>query len=147
MLIIMPTGETHEVDFFVMKLDKGYSVVLGYDWLTQHNPVIDWIETKVIFRKPPVALTPVIPKTDTMVPPKINICWVSAKKLKKLSREPGATTFFVSKLSDSPSSDYTIRPINTKVAELGIDSPMFPLEYQEFANVFSGEKANTLPPH
>jgi len=34
-----------------------------------------------------------------------------------------------------------------KAAELGNDSPPFPLEYQEFANVFSGKKANTLPPH
>src|SRR5260370_38083619 len=106
MLIIMLKGETHEVDFFVTKLDKGYSVVLGYDWLVQHNPVIDWIETKVIFRKPPVVPAPVIPKTKTMVSPKINFCQISAKKLKKISLEPGATTFFISKLSDSPSSNY-----------------------------------------
>src|SRR5260370_35838632 len=147
MPIVMLTGETHEVDFLVMKLDKGYSMVLGYDWLTQHNPVIDWIKTKVIFRKPPVAPTPVIPKVDTTVPPKISICWVSAKKLKKLSQEPGATTFFVSKLSDSPSSDYSIRPIDMRAAELGNDSPTFPPEYQEFTNVFSGKKANMLQPH
>src|SRR5260370_32635286 len=82
MLITMLTGETHEVKFFVTKLDKGYSVVLGYNWLVQHNPVIDWIKTKVIFRKPPVVL-----KANTTVPLKINICWVSAKKLKKLSQE------------------------------------------------------------
>src|SRR5260370_37359654 len=50
--ITMLTGETHEVEFFITKLDKGYSVVLGYDWLVQHNPAIDWIKTKVIFRKP-----------------------------------------------------------------------------------------------
>src|SRR5260370_14231230 len=55
--------------------------------------------------------------------------------------------FFVSKLSDSPSSDYSIRPIDMKVAELGNNAPTFPPEYQEFADVFSGEKANTLPPH
>ena len=33
MLITMPTGETHETEFFVTKLDKGYSLVLVYDWL------------------------------------------------------------------------------------------------------------------
>src|SRR5260370_20816682 len=57
MPITMLTGETHDVEFFVMKLDKGYSVVLGYDWLVQHNPTIYWIETKVIFRKQLVVLT------------------------------------------------------------------------------------------
>src|SRR5260370_13243025 len=61
--ITMPTGETHEVEFFVTKLDKGYLVVLGYDWLVQHNPAIDWIETKVIFRKPLV--TPKKQQTST----------------------------------------------------------------------------------
>src|SRR6266436_10258194 len=27
------TGETHQTELYVTKLDKGYSVVLGYDWL------------------------------------------------------------------------------------------------------------------
>src|SRR5260370_41633456 len=140
--ITMPTGETHEVEFFITKLDKGYLVVLGYNWLVQHNLDINWIKTKVIFRKPLVT-----PKNNKPAPTKINICWVSAKKLKKLSQEPGSTTFFVSKLSDSPSSNYSIRPIDMKAVELGNNSPPFPLEYQEFANIFSGKKANILPPH
>ena len=125
-------------------------MVLGYDWLVQHNPAIGWIKTKLIFRKPLVALTVnklVVPTVNKPVPTKINICWVSAKNLKKLSQEPGATMIFISKLSDSPSSDYSIRPIDIKVAELTINAPTFPLEYQEFTNMFSGEKANTLPPH
>jgi len=85
MPITMLTGETHEVKFFVTKLDKGYSVVLGYDWLVQHNPVIDWIETKVIIKKLPVVPTLAILKANTPVPQKINICWVSAKNLKNFS--------------------------------------------------------------
>ena len=32
-------------------------------------------------------------------------------------------------------------------AELDVGTPTFPPEYQEFADVFSDEKANTLPPH
>src|SRR5260370_6276443 len=129
-LITMLTGETHNIELFVTKLDKGYSLVLRYDWLQQHNPVINWDETKVIFRKPLVT-----PRTDKMVPTPINIQQVSEKTLKKLSQEPGSTTFFISKTSDLPSE------------ELEVDIPPFPLEYQEFADVFSGEKANTLPPH
>src|SRR5260370_11497943 len=150
MQITRHTGQTDDVEFFVMKLDKGYSVVLGYDWIVKHNPTIDWIETKVIFRKPPVVLTVdklVTPTVDKLMAMKINICQVSAKNLKKLSQEPGATMFFVSKLSDSPSSNYSIRPIDMKAAELGNKAPTLPLEYQEFANIFSGKKVNTLPPH
>src|SRR5258708_34798207 len=36
------TGKTHWMEFYVTKLDKGYSVVLGYDWLVCHNPSINW---------------------------------------------------------------------------------------------------------
>ena len=43
------TGKTHQMEFYITKLDKGYSVVLGYDWLVCHNPSIDWTETKVVF--------------------------------------------------------------------------------------------------
>ena len=55
--------------------------------------------------------------------------------------------FFVSKLSDSPSSNYSIKPIDLRSAELGINTLTLLPEYQEFTDMFSGEKANMLPPH
>src|SRR5258707_1111785 len=42
--ITFSTGESHALDLFVTKLDEEYSVVLGYDWLTQHNPSIKWVQ-------------------------------------------------------------------------------------------------------
>ncbi len=50
------TGESHVIDLFVTKLDEEYSVVLGYDWLTQHNPSIDWVEMKITFHNPKTLL-------------------------------------------------------------------------------------------
>src|SRR5260370_36498101 len=50
--ITFSTGESHTMELFVTKLDEEYSVVLGYDWLTQHNPSIDWVEMKITFRNP-----------------------------------------------------------------------------------------------
>ena len=39
------------MELFVTSLDENYSLVLGYDWLAQHNPSIDWMETKIMFRE------------------------------------------------------------------------------------------------
>ena len=47
--VTFPTSENHAEAFFITKLNQGYSAVLGYNWLVQHNPVIDWVETKVMF--------------------------------------------------------------------------------------------------
>src|SRR6266436_5129591 len=62
------TGITHQTEFYITKLDKGYSVVLGYDWLVHHNPSINWAETKVVFlgsvKAPEGPSTPIKPEFD-----------------------------------------------------------------------------------
>ena len=46
-----------------------------------------------------------------------------------------------------PYSGYSIKPMHLRVTELNTNTPTFPPEYQEFTDVFSGEKANMLAPH
>src|SRR6266478_1714098 len=83
------TGKTHQTEFYVTKLDKGYSVILGYDWLVHHNPSIDWAETKVVF---PGAVK-VLGGPSAPVSPKFNIQFVTAKKISHLCREPGNSIY------------------------------------------------------
>src|SRR5260370_11612545 len=143
----MPTGETDEIESCIVTVDKGYSVVLSYDWLLQHNPTINWVETKVIFRTPSETLKVKLPTTVKTPPTVINIHKVSAKEFCKLSQEVGATMYMVSNLESTLYSGYSIKPIHLRAVELKSDTLAFLPEYQEFANVFSGEKANTLVPH
>src|SRR5258708_2756200 len=77
------------MEFYVTKLDKGYSIVLGYDWLVHHNPSIDWAETKVVFPGTMKALErPPIPASS-----KFDIQMVSAKMISCLCHEPSNSIY------------------------------------------------------
>src|SRR5260221_8724193 len=82
MPITFSTGETHHLELFVTSLDENYSLVLGYDWLAQHNPSIDWMETKIMFREPKN------PKEKLASSEKIEICMVSTLTMTKLCKDP-----------------------------------------------------------
>src|SRR5258708_39572340 len=90
MPIIFSTGETHHLELFVTSLDENYSLVLGYDWLAQHNPSIDWMETKIMFRELKN------PKEKLASSEKIDIHMVSTLMMTKLCKDLGTPTFVIS---------------------------------------------------
>src|SRR5258705_12719256 len=130
MLITFSTGETHHLELFVTSLDENYSLILGYDWLAQHNLSIDWTETKIMFRELKNL------KEKLASSEKIDIHMVSTLMMTKLCKDPGTPAFVISTAN--------LIPLQATATDT-LDS--IPDKYCDFCDIFSGEKAGTLAPH
>src|SRR6266436_6273471 len=149
------TGETHQTELYVTKLDKGYSVILGYDWLVHHNPSIDWAETKVVF----LGAVKVLGGPSAPVSPKFDIQFVTAKKISRLCQEPSNSIYCLehhsimgddntSQQLSNPHSNPPSDPYSIRTSSLAPESMSEILvDYHEFQDILSDAKANTLPPH
>jgi hypothetical protein len=195
-----PCGTTHQVRFLITKLDTKFPAVLGLDWLTLHNPLINWADSSVTFRDhpdiSPVTTTQSVLASQEELPSDDD---TSSKLLEDLS-DPNTvnilepTTEFISNptigsipvlgtnpvsgsipnisgISSAPlislvSAEAFMRSMQSEGAQCfsilaheplkpdSSDKPKFnpdlkdvPEVYHEFADVFSRQKADTLPPH
>ena len=167
--IIFSTSDCMNLDFYVTLLDSFCSLVLGYNWLTWHNALIDWINRSINFC-PSLQenLTPshIVANTPLASPFFLDIPLQSLDSIVSIPASEtsisnpgqsnitiiGATAFLhTSKLLDSHnfklcfySSD--IQANSAKLAKAP-DLSNIPSEYHKFTNIFSKTKAEVLTPH
>ena len=133
------------MELFVTKLDEENLMVLGYDWLHQHNPSIDWVETKIMFCNPETHKEPVEATNPT--PRKMDIQLVSTKAMDRIRKEEGSATFLLTPSEMQRATPGQLKGRATLTTQLEDTLSGVPPEYHKFHDVFSGKKANTLALH
>ena len=164
--IIFSIGDCMNLDFYVTLLDYSYSLVFGYNWLTQHNLLIDWINRLINFHLSlqknltPSRITANIPlaslsfldtplqssdsavsiptsETSISTSEQSNIVIIGAAAFLHASKLPGSYNFKLCLCSSD------IQANSTKLAEAS-DLSNVSSKYYKFTNVFSKTKAEVL---
>ena len=143
---------TMTISFYVTPLDPSCPLVLGYNWLTRYNPLIDWVLGSIKFRpvvsKSSSSLTsPAVRPTSlatrenlTLTSNSVSPCisFLSAEAFIRAQNSPGTQSFTLS--ISEPS-------VFGKSASASEEVSHVPEEYHDFADVFNERKADTLPQH
>ena len=157
------------LDFYITPLDSSCSLVLEYNWLTQHNPLIDWVNGLINFcpslqenltpsciaANTPLAspsfLDNPLQSSDSAVSIPASETSASNSKWPNIAIIGAAAFLCASKLLGSHNFDLClcsldIQANSAKLAETpGLSN--IPSKYHKFANIFSKTKAEVLSPH
>ena len=157
------------LDFYVTLLDSSYSLILGYNWLTQHNLLIDWVNGSINFHPSLqenlassciAANTPLVSLffLDTSLQSLDSVVFISVSETSISNSEQlnitiiGAVAFLcTSKLSGFHNFELCLHSLDIQANSVKLveapDLSNIPSKYHEFTDVFSKTKAEVLASH
>ena len=98
LLVCFPLGDEHSITFYVTPLDSSCGAVLGHNWLTRFNPLIDWVLGSITFCSPlqtdslmsPETVAPAPISSETPSPPTpliaLKVSFINAATFAHLSK-------------------------------------------------------------
>ena len=162
--IRFPSGKVTPMTFYVTPLDSKCRIVLGHNWLTCFNLLIDWVLGSIEFRTlllqvltlssppeppkpdlasasppPPVATLNDSPKAPGLRAPPMT--FINTAAFSVVCRQEGSIQFSI-QLHQEP--DGKLRAASVEDAP---NLSAIPEEYHDFADVFSKSNTSVLPPH
>jgi len=159
------SGDVTPMTFYLAPLDSECIIVLGHNWLTFYNPLIDWVLSSLTFRTPAPSLlappsTPSLilsgnpvsslpDKSDPGLAPSVDTPVCTPPHISLINT---AAFMCVCKLEGSTKYQLQLRPSDSakacsSSASTLPDLDIVPPEYHDYADMFSKAKASELPPH
>ena len=146
-----PSGNVTPIILYLTQLDSSCSMVLGHNWLSRYNPLIDWELGSIKLRASstnvsaststePAAAATQLPRPTSSAPPQISL--INAAAFARAAKMEGSQVFQIC-LSDPAFAQAR----STSVQPDKPDLSTLPTDYQDFADVFDKKKADKVPPH
>ena len=146
--VTLSTGDSMTISFYLTPLDPSCSVVLGHNWLTHYNLLIDWVLGSINFRPQLLGSSLLTPTSSTRVAtvplqtsasveaPNTSITtqkisMIRAAAFMRACKRPGTQCFSLH-LSESL--------LSAKSASISNEAPdlsTIPEEYHNYADIFS----------
>lgn len=165
--VLFPSGERVLTRFLLTPLESSVSAVLGYRWLRRHNPLIDWTTNQLSFRTRPqeTSFEPVPPSSTISRPSEssddtplrsaklrtaiteVDVRFINGAAFASIARTHPLSTSIIH-VSDTSTAALRAAAISEQTSqEFDELRQSVPSEYHDYLEVFSKQKADTLPEH
>ena len=146
LLLCFPSGNKQTITFYITLLEESCIAVLGHNWLTCYNPLIDWVLGSIKFHSPLQTDSLTSPETAAMALLSYDPLTLTLLIAPKVSFMNTAALTRLSKMDDN--QVYQLFLSNkTAPNDAPVNMTGIPPDYHEFTDIFSKTCTSAPTPH